>query len=112
MKSFAKLIAIASAPLLLAACGSSDSDLLVEMCMEDGNDSASVCECQVDTLMSALSDEHQEMMISMARLQKEKGLNENEAQKELMENYDMMELMSFGLAVAGPMSKAESECRS
>ncbi|MDA0338698.1 MAG: hypothetical protein O2910_02485 [Proteobacteria bacterium] len=103
MKSVAKLIAIACTPLLLAACGNSDDNLLVEMCMKDGNDSQSVCECQVKTLMGALSDEHQEMMISMARLQKEKGLDENDAQ---------MELMSFGLAVDGPMSKAESECRS
>ena len=113
MNRIATFAVLGLATFGLAACGSGGGDeaMLVELCMEEDGKAQEKCECEVGKVMENLSDEHKDMLMSMARLQKEKDLSEEEASQALMEEYDMGQLMAFGLAVAGPMMTAESECQ-
>ncbi len=104
-----KVMAVAAAPFLLVACGSSDENYLVEACIKDGQ-SESVCECTADIMTEALSPDQIEMMATMSKLQADDGLTEQEAQAKMMEEYNMMELMALGMATIEPAMRASQEC--
>jgi len=105
-----KTMTFVAMPMLLAACGSSDEDYLVESCVKEGTD-RSTCECQVGVLREKVPEEQLAIMVDMAKLEASDDMTEQEAQAKLMEKYDMGQLMAMGLATMGAMMEAQTKCQ-